>query len=111
MPSPFKSGAGWTSSPGRIRSPILETARSQSDRIAAAVPRRRAAVSQIGLPVDPSRRIRVSPVHSIKSALPGSARRRRLETGMDSPASKRLSDEGQVKRAGLAAIEAPTRYV
>ena len=96
VPSPLRSGVGWTSSPGRFRSPKWDSRRSAATGSRSGLHGRAGrAASQIGLPVDPSRRIKVSPFHSMKSALPGLNVTVSVtdENGMDSAPSKRLSSK------------------
>ena len=94
VPSPSRSGVGWTSSPGRFSSPKWDSRRIAATGSRSGLHGRAGrAASQIGLPVDPSRRIKVSPFHSMKSALPGLNVTVSVtdENGMDSAPSKRFS--------------------
>ncbi len=94
VPSPSRSGAGSTSVPGGFWSPPCGSSRIQATALRfGSTPFTGRAASQIGLPVDPSRRIRVSPVHSMKSALPGRSGSAVTIEGnaIDSFPSKRLS--------------------
>ena len=81
--------------PGRFRSP------KRHSRPSAATGSRAEgqglsgrAASQTGLPVDPSRRIRLVPFHSTRSALPAVniSASQTGENGMSSAPSKRLSE-------------------
>ena len=108
MPSPSRSGAGWTNSPGRLLVAEMGQPPQRGDRVALGLHGRSGrAASQIGLPVDPSRRIRVSPFHSMKSALPGVNMTASVtsENGMDSVPSKRFVVERQVVSPRLAAVD------